>query len=105
VETEKWYEPMYGRDDRFPDGESMNDVAKRGSEVIDKFIVPHVLNAKGKTAEGTHIVFVSHGICIAETIGALMRKSTHPDANVSSWLGLMNTAWTRCIIGVQVSTS
>lgn len=90
------------RTDRFPEGESLEDVAKRAEEAVEEIILPYVRSAvEGKT-EGVHVAVVSHGTFIREAIAALMRKTgAIKDANPQDYRGLRNTAYTNVIIDVE----
>ncbi|KAG8792155.1 hypothetical protein FRC12_006969 [Ceratobasidium sp. 428] len=95
--------PLKGRDSRFPNGESLNDVARRGEQFFDQYLTSIVKEAKGKPIGEVNVVVVSHGIAIAENIGALFRRSVEAEDREfkGSFLGLMNTAWTRVIVGLE----
>jgi broad specificity phosphatase PhoE len=93
------YPAILDRNGKFPNGESLNDVAARTDVAIQNNIIPSVLKGKGKNADETHILFVSHGIAISETIGALLRRSVGNIPNQHR-KGLVNTGWTRLIIGL-----
>jgi broad specificity phosphatase PhoE len=99
INASKVYPAILDRDGKFRDGESLNDVAARTDVAIQNDIIPSVLKAKGKNADETHILFVSHGIAISETIGALLRRSVGNIPNQHR-KGLVNTRWTRLIIGL-----
>ncbi|KAG8713409.1 hypothetical protein FRC11_012260 [Ceratobasidium sp. 423] len=98
---DEWCQPA-GRDGKFAGGESLNDVARRGDEFFEKYLAPIIKDSVHKPAGEVNIVVVSHGICIAETLGALMRRCVHVDTNGWSgkFRGLHNTAWTRVRIGL-----
>ncbi|KAG8725627.1 hypothetical protein FRC09_000014 [Ceratobasidium sp. 395] len=95
--------PLQGRDSKFPNGESSNDVARRGEQFFDQYLTSIVKEAKGRPIGGINVVVVSHGIAIAENIGALFRRSVEAEDREfkGSFLGLMNTAWTRVIVGLE----
>jgi len=65
----------FGRDDKFPEGESLSDLERRGEKAFLEFIVPQLKASKGKGEGEVHIVFVSHGLCISETIAAICKRS------------------------------
>ncbi|KAL5482447.1 hypothetical protein ACEPAI_9041 [Sanghuangporus weigelae] len=93
------YPVIYNRKDKFPDGESLNDLQARAERAVEEIIMPHVWNA-AKTGEKAHIAVVSHGLCISELIAALVRKDRDivAGAQGGKWSGLMNTAWMRVTI-------
>ena len=80
---------------KFPEGESINDLARRAEEAIRECVLPHVLE------DSVHIAIASHGLCISELIAALLRLDPDASRNVS-YRGLLNTAWTRVMISVKV---
>ncbi|CEL62446.1 Fructose-2,6-bisphosphatase TIGAR OS=Xenopus tropicalis GN=tigar PE=2 SV=1 [Rhizoctonia solani AG-1 IB] len=98
----EWAQPE-GRDGKFHGGESLNDVARRGDLFYETYLAPIIQEAAGKSAGEVNVVVVSHGICIAETLGALSRRCVEVDTNGSSgkFRGLHNTAWTRVSIGLE----
>ncbi|KAL5524345.1 hypothetical protein ACEPAF_9485 [Sanghuangporus sanghuang] len=93
------YPVIYNRKDKFPDGESLNDLRARAERAVEEIIIPHICNA-AKTGEKAHVAIVSHGLCISELIAALVRKDRDVQAGAQGgkWTGLMNTAWTRVTI-------
>jgi broad specificity phosphatase PhoE len=80
---------------KFPEGESIDDLARRAEEGIKECVLPHVLE------DNVHIAIASHGLCISELIAALLRLDPDSRRNVS-YRGLLNTAWTRATISVKV---
>ncbi|KAG8925806.1 hypothetical protein FRC02_009390 [Tulasnella sp. 418] len=99
---QKVYPVPEGRDGRFDGGESPNDVRRRVGEAFDTFVVPHLEKSKGQKPGEVNIVFVSHGIAIAETIGAIFARCVDgKNADPDTWRGLKNTAWTRLVIGLE----
>ncbi|KAJ3573383.1 hypothetical protein NP233_g2459 [Leucocoprinus birnbaumii] len=88
---------IHGRDAKFPDGESPNDVTLRVERGIKECILPHLFD---KSQEGAHIGIASHGICLAELISALVRLD--PDLDTTkSYRGHWNTAWSRIEISFK----
>ena len=67
------YPVIYNRTDKFPDGESVNDLAARAGRAVEECVMKHVWEAL-KTGEKQHMALVSHGVCISEMITALWRK-------------------------------
>ena len=73
-------------------------------EAFDEFVMPFVRDSKGKKLGDVNVVFVSHGIAISETIGAVFKRSVNGRGlNPRTWSGLHNTAWTRLVVGMEVS--
>lgn len=94
--AENIFPVLLSRKDKFPEGESLEDVAHRADEAIAECVLPHVRE------DGVHIAITSHGLCIGELIAALIRLDPegHRDRSYS---GLLNTAWTRVTTSVQVN--
>ncbi|KAG6900052.1 hypothetical protein C0993_003683 [Termitomyces sp. T159_Od127] len=89
--------PPLNRSDRYPDGESLDDVAKRADIVVENIILPNVKKATREGVQNMHIAFVSHGIFIAELIASLAaRGGSRPQPN--QFRGLRNTGWTLVIV-------
>jgi broad specificity phosphatase PhoE len=68
------YYTIYNRHDKFPEGESLDDLAQRADKAIDETVWLHVEEAlKSGGHEELNIVIVSHGLAISEMVAA--RKS------------------------------
>ncbi|OBZ71592.1 hypothetical protein A0H81_08444 [Grifola frondosa] len=95
------YPVLHDRSQRFPEGESLNDLADRAKAAIEELVMPHVLRAAREGMKGIHIAVVSHGLCISELVPALLLKDAsgvHPE---NKYRGLLNTAWTRVTVDVK----
>lgn len=94
---------LYARHERFPGGESLDDVARRANAVIDEILVPQLLKERGDGSARTVAIF-SHGLFIAELIAAVIRKDLDykGDADVRNLRGMKNTAWTRLEVKIKV---
>ncbi|KAJ7211317.1 phosphoglycerate mutase [Mycena pura] len=88
--------PVLPRDAKFPDGESLEDVARRAEEALAEFVVPHLA-----ADHDLHIAITSHGLFISELIAALLRLDPDSRRDIS-YAGLLNTAWTRAVVSVKV---
>ena len=88
------------RSDKFPEGESRDDVATRAERGLQEWVMPFVWKAARSGTWGEHIAVVSHGLCISELVAALMRKNAE-SAPQREYVGLLNTAWTRVVITVK----
>lgn len=88
---------LFGREEKFPGGESLDDLASRAEDAIAECIVPHL-----RAGDDLHIAMVSHGLCISELIAALLRLDPDSPRDLS-YRGLLNTAWTRVTVSTKVS--
>ena len=93
---------MEGREDKFPEGESLNDVAERAEEAIRDLVLANVRKAAREGRKGSHIALVSHGICISELVTALLMKDESGQHPGQKFRGMRNTAWTRITVDVKV---
>lgn len=84
------------RDGKFPEGESLDDLALRAEKAIAECVVSHLA-----TEGDAHIAIASHGLCISELIAALIRLDPDSRRDIS-YAGLLNTAWTRAVVKVKV---
>jgi broad specificity phosphatase PhoE len=84
---EKIYPVLETREEKFPEGESLDDLALRAEAAVRECILPHVANG-----DGAHIALASHGLCIAEAVAALVRLDPSAD-KTKNYRGLKNTAW------------
>ncbi|KAJ7064840.1 phosphoglycerate mutase [Mycena amicta] len=88
---------LYARDAKFPEGESLDDLARRAEGAIAEFVVPHLPAA---STGNVHIGIASHGLCISELVSALLRLDPESRRDIS-YAGLLNTAWTRAVVTVK----
>lgn len=87
---------LRSRDEKFPEGESLDDLARRAEQGIAECVVPHL------ASEGDiHIAIASHGLCISELVAALLRLDPDSRRDIS-YAGLLNTAWTRAVVSLKV---
>ncbi|KAL7414449.1 histidine phosphatase superfamily [Mrakia frigida] len=84
----------------FPDGESLDDVARRADEAINTFLVPHILAAHSLETQH-HVVVAAHGIFNAELIGAFLRRRSTGAGTGWKSTGMTNTGWTRLSISLS----
>ncbi|KAF5310853.1 hypothetical protein D9619_007859 [Psilocybe cf. subviscida] len=82
------------RQEKFPEGESLDDIALRAEAAVRECILPHVGHGQGDGDEEAHIAIASHGLCISEVVAALVRLDPEAD-KTKSYRGLKNTAWAR----------
>lgn len=91
------YPVIYARNEKFPYGESLNDLAKRAEDALRACVLPHLVEEQ----QDANIGIVSHGLCISELIAALVRKDKDRTGAGRDFKGLLNTAWTK----VEVHTA
>ncbi|CAG8688661.1 1619_t:CDS:2, partial [Acaulospora colombiana] len=91
---EEVYYTIYNRHEKFPDGESLDDLADRAEKALDQTVWSHVQEAlKSGGHENIHIVVVSHGLAISELVAASLSGK--------SYSGLVNTGWTQLQIDIE----
>ena len=92
---------ILNRQDRFPEGESLEDLQNRTERAIREIVVPYIWKEVNGAVTDPHIAIVSHGLCISELVAAVLRlDSSGCPEDGDKWTGLMNTAWTRVTIGI-----
>ncbi|KAF9483480.1 phosphoglycerate mutase-like protein [Pholiota conissans] len=99
------YPAIFDRQQSFPGGESLDDVAKRAESVIEAVLLPHLLQEKEEKEKQVlrTVAIVSHGLFIGELMSSIIQrdpatKSTH---NSHDFRGTRNTAWMRVEITLQ----
>lgn len=96
------YPWLRSRTERFPEGESLEDVARRAEEAIEEIVLPYVWRVAEDETEGVHVAVISHGTFIREAIAALMRKTGSIEgANPQNYRGLQNTGCTKVTININ----
>ncbi|KAJ7078052.1 histidine phosphatase superfamily [Mycena epipterygia] len=86
---------LRGREQSFPDGDSLDDLARRAEKAINECVVAHL------AAEGDlHIAIASHSLCISELVAALLRLDPDSRRDIS-FSGLLNTAWTQAVVSLK----
>jgi broad specificity phosphatase PhoE len=101
---EKIFPVRHGRDGKFPEGESLDDLAFRSEVAIRECVLTHLPHSPVPEDQdsGVHVALASHGLCIGEMVSALIRLDPEADQE-KTYFGLKNTAWTRVDIRVRVS--
>ncbi|KAI0670864.1 phosphoglycerate mutase-like protein [Trametes maxima] len=95
------YPVLHERSQKFPEGESLDDLYARAQKAVDELVMPHVWRAAREGRKGVHVAIASHGLCISELVPALVVKDesgVHPG---DKYRGLQNTAWTRVTVDVK----
>ncbi|KAF8638462.1 hypothetical protein AX17_002196 [Amanita inopinata Kibby_2008] len=89
------------RTHRFPEGESLDDLASRAERALRECALIHLAEHVASGGVGDmHVAVASHGLCISELMSALVRLDPHVEPGVS-YRGLWNTAWSRAIIRMR----
>ncbi|KAG6812560.1 hypothetical protein H0H92_002212 [Tricholoma furcatifolium] len=92
--------PAHNRSKKYPDGESLNDVAARADTVVRDIILPYVQRAAADSIEDVHVAIVSHGIFISELITSLASQAGQK-IQPNQFRGMKNTGWT--LVAVKTS--
>jgi broad specificity phosphatase PhoE len=100
-----------GRDAKFPQGESLNDLEGRIQEVIKEFVLPLIfekglkrnfeVEEEGEGGSDYHVGFVSHGLCLFEMVNALLKLDSEREV-LKKYRGHYNTGWSRLQISLKV---
>jgi len=96
------YPTLHGSDEKFPGGESINDLGQRAHRAITTLLLPHVWQAAKEGKSGVHVAVVGHGLCISQMISGLLKMSANQAIGIVDYRGLLNTAWTRLVIEIEV---
>ncbi|OSX59928.1 hypothetical protein POSPLADRAFT_1075385 [Postia placenta MAD-698-R-SB12] len=97
------YPVLTGRSQKFPEAESLDDLARRAEQAINGLVMPYVWQAARAGEKGIHVAIVSHGLCISELLPALLSKDASGAHPKHKYKGLLNTAWTRVTVDVKGS--
>ena len=57
---------LHGRAEKFPGGESFDDLGRRANQAVNELVMPYVWKAAREGKKGVHVAIVSHGLCISE---------------------------------------
>jgi len=92
----------YSDSDRFPEGESIKDLAVRARVALEKLVLPHVWQAAKEGKTGIHVAIVSHGLCIGELISELLNWDGKKGRRSGSVYGQTpNAGWSRVVIDIE----
>ena len=93
---------LYGRSQRFPEGESQDDLHGRAQKFVRETLLPQIRQAAMEKVPEMHVAIVSHGMFITELIATLFELETL-QSTLSTFHGdLQNTAWTRIHVEMKV---
>jgi len=115
---------LHSRSQRFPGGESLDDMALRAELVLETILLPHVIQEhkerqnrrvekkevgeeEGNEKMGRKIAVVSHGLFIGELVRAILNRDKvwttrrGEQIDVKNLRGMKNTGWTRLEVTVH----
>jgi len=98
--TREDFPAIYSRTEKFPGGESLEDMAKRVDDVIDEVLLPYVWQ-EFEGAGPMTVAIVSHGLFIAELVARLVKRRRDIvldgalQVEARNLRGLRNTAFTK----------
>lgn len=110
-DEEHWAKGVFpvpnGRKGKFPEGESPDDLGDRARQVVEELILPIIRDAVKGKKENVHVALVSHSLCIDELVAAVValdyeRRSKGLEVLDREHTGLLNTAWMRATIDLEV---
>lgn len=70
--TKGIFPALIERHEKFPGGESADDLARRADQVLDELLLPEVYKAARSGDRGVMIAVVSHGLCITCVLSVAM---------------------------------
>ncbi|GJE98400.1 hypothetical protein PsYK624_146290 [Phanerochaete sordida] len=85
---------------KFPEGESLDDMALRADEAVKTVVLPHALRLSKAGKPGSHIAVASHGLFIAEMVPALLKLDPTNSETRTTWRPMSNTGWTRVVVEI-----
>jgi broad specificity phosphatase PhoE len=90
------YPALHGGSERFPGGESLDDLAERAEKVIDEILTSYMQ----EDHEEAYVAVVSHGTFLSELIAALVKRDTSLKVTVQArdFRGMRNTGWTKVAV-------
>lgn len=88
---------------KFPGGESLDDLALRADKAVKEVVLPHALTLLRSGKRQAHIAVASHGLLIAEMVPALLKLDQTSAESRTSFRGMLNTGWTRVTVDLSVS--
>lgn len=93
---------LYARSEKFPGGESVEDVRIRAEGFIEDVMMALRKEEQNDKDLTRTVGVVSHGIFIGELVAALVRKGgVGPQMDMKNLRGMKNTAWTKVEVGFQ----
>ena len=96
------FPPLYGRSQRFPEGESQDELHGRAQKFVWETLLPKIRQAAMEKVPEIHVAIVSHGLFIDELIATLFELETQQSTRFTFHGSLRNTAWTRIHVEMKV---
>lgn len=97
---------LHTRQQKFPGGESLDEMALRAEAVIDGVMRLELLKEKEEGKTRTVAIF-SHGLFIGELVAAIIRRDVDYQGNIDirDLRGMRNTGWTRIEVSLKVRST
>lgn len=96
------YPGSLSRSERFPEGESLDEVQERASKGWAEILLPYVQEKARQDNNQVHVAVISHGLFIKEAIRALAKYDRTADLSACDYQWLRNTAWARVVVEMKV---
>ena len=98
------YPTIYNREEKFPEGESLDDLSQRTKKALEDVVLPYVWQADKSGIVDVHVAIVSHGLFIKECLMSLFKMDCGEQSLPFEALsGLRNTGWTRIVVKTKVT--
>ncbi|PPQ91673.1 hypothetical protein CVT25_012886 [Psilocybe cyanescens] len=96
------YPALHTRQQKFPGGESLDEMAQRAEAIVNGIISLELLKEKDESKTRT-VAIVSHGLFIGELVAAIVRRDVDFQGNldVRDLRGMRNTGWTRLEVSLK----
>ncbi|KAJ7366916.1 histidine phosphatase superfamily [Mycena albidolilacea] len=95
------YPGSLSRSERFPEGESLDEVQERASKGWAEILLPYVQEKARQDNNQVHVAVISHGLFIKEAIRALAKYDRTADLSACDYQWLRNTAWARVVVEMK----
>ncbi|KAF7365178.1 hypothetical protein MVEN_00389400 [Mycena venus] len=95
------YPGSLNRSEKFPQGESLDDVQERAAKGWAEVLLPHVQEKAREGHSTVHVAVVSHGVFIKEALRALAKYDRTADVSATDYQWLRNTAWARVVVEMK----
>ncbi|KAJ6508729.1 phosphoglycerate mutase-like protein [Mycena sanguinolenta] len=96
------YPRALNRSEKFPEGESLDDVQDRAKRCWAEVLLPYVQEkAREDNDHPIHVAVISHGVFIKEALRALAKYDRSADFSACDYQFLRNTAWARAVVEMK----